>query len=296
MIVDVAAAVLLREDGAFLLARRPAGKVYAGWWEFPGGKVEAGERAERALSRELREELGIGVRVAYPWITRVFAYEHATVRLHFFRVAAWDGVPRPREGQQLAWQHIGGPIADPLLPANGPVLRSLSLPDEYAITDAATSLEQIEARLRGGLRLLRLRGPRPACGNFEDEVVRLAREHEARLFSSTRLDLDGVHLTSAALLGQTARPAVPWCAASCHDRAQLEHAMALGLDFAVLGPVRPTATHPGAAVLGWDGFAAIARGASIPVYAIGGMRREDLADAWAAGAHGVAMIRGSWGG
>jgi 8-oxo-dGTP diphosphatase len=83
-------------------------------------------------------------------------------------------------------------------------------------------------------------------------------------------------------------------AASCHDAAELERAMALELDFAVLGPVRPTASHPSARVLGWDGFARLARGASIPVYAIGGVQRADLETAWRAGAHGLAMISGAW--
>jgi 8-oxo-dGTP diphosphatase len=87
-IVDVAAAVILRPDGAFLLACRPPGKVYAGYWEFPGGKVEPGEGLADALARELHEELGIDVVSATPWITRVFSYPHATVRLHFFRVFA----------------------------------------------------------------------------------------------------------------------------------------------------------------------------------------------------------------
>lgn len=103
-IVDVAAAVILRPDGAFLLARRPAGKVYAGYWEFPGGKVEPDEPLEDALARELHEELGIDVAAAAPWITRVFTYPHATVRLHFYRVFDWRGVPHPREAQAIVWQ------------------------------------------------------------------------------------------------------------------------------------------------------------------------------------------------
>lgn len=90
------------------------------------------------------------------------------------------------------------------------------------------------------------------------------------------------------------RPKGGLAAASCHTREELERAMQMELDFAVLGPVMPTASHDGAATLGWEGFAAIARGASIPVYAIGGMRRENLEDAWRAGAHGLAMISGSW--
>src|SRR6185437_10579761 len=96
-ITEVAAAVIER-PGEFLLAQRPEGKPYPGYWEFPGGKIEPGEDAHAALVRELAEELGIGVREASPWITRVYAYTHATVRLHFFRVTRWDGDPLPARG------------------------------------------------------------------------------------------------------------------------------------------------------------------------------------------------------
>jgi 8-oxo-dGTP diphosphatase len=102
--VDVAVAVLIRSDGRALLARRPAGKVYAGYWEFPGGKVEPGEPVEDALAREIREELGVAIERAHPWITRVFVYPHATVRLHFHRVVAWRGDPRALEHEAIAWQ------------------------------------------------------------------------------------------------------------------------------------------------------------------------------------------------
>ena len=94
--VEVAVAVLIRMDGRVLLARRPAGKVYAGYWEFPGGKVEPGESVRDALEREIREELAVEVERAHPWITRVFTYPHATVRLHFYRVLAWRGEPHRR--------------------------------------------------------------------------------------------------------------------------------------------------------------------------------------------------------
>ena len=164
MIVEVAAAVIERADGAFLLAQRPGGKVYAGYWEFPGGKAEPGEPAAQALARELHEELGIVVRRAYPWITRVFTYPHATVRLNFFRVLEWTGEPHPREDQAIAWQRWDAPLAKPMLPANAPVLASLALPHEYAITDAAAKgipamLSLLEIKLGEGLRLLQIREP-----------------------------------------------------------------------------------------------------------------------------------------
>ena len=105
-IVEVAAAVLQRPDNSFLLAQRPPDKIWAGYWEFPGGKIEPGETPYHALVRELREELGITVETAYPWLTRVYTYPHATVRLNFFRVTAWSGELHPHEGQQFAWQHV----------------------------------------------------------------------------------------------------------------------------------------------------------------------------------------------
>ena len=293
-IVDVAAAVLLRADGAFLLARRPEGKVYAGWWEFPGGKVEAGEAPSQALARELHEELGVDVRTAVPWITRVFTYEHATVRLHFFRVFAWEGVPHPREGQALTWQLPGTACVEPMLPANAPVLAALALPDEYAITSDDTTLAQVEARLGSGLRLLRIRGARMYAPGFVEAVQRAARAKGARVVGPPGAGLDGEHHDSASLRALRARPATPLCGASVHTREELEHAMALGLDFAVLGPALPTATHPGAPALGWKTFQRLVEGAGIPVYAIGGLQADTLATAQAAGAHGIAMIRGSW--
>lgn len=290
-----------RADGAFLLAQRPAGKVYAGWWEFPGGKVEPREPPAQALARELHEELGIEVRRAYPWITRIHAYEHALVRLNFFRVAEWAGEPHPREEQTIRWQRLDAPMAAPMLPANAPVLASLALPLEYAITDAEhlgieASLERIERRLRDGLRLIQLRD-RGLRGRdaFAGAVVALARRHGATLLLNGGPAIaDGVHFTASDLMKLRQRPERGLAAASCHSAEELAQAMRLQLDFAVLGPVAATASHPGAKLLGWEGFARIARGASIPVYAIGGLRPDDLDRARRAGAHGIAMIRGSW--
>jgi len=287
MVVEVAAAVIRRADGAFLLAQRPAGKVYAGYWEFPGGKVEPGEAAERALARELHEEIGIDACTAYPWITRVYAYPHATVRLNFFRVTAWKGDPHPREEQAITWQRFGAPLVEPMLPANAPVLAALALPHEYAITDAESRgreamLAKIRERLGAGLKLIQVRDKElPRREEFARSVLRLAHRHGARVLLNGGPAIgDGVHYTAAQLMSLHERPRGILGAASCHDAAELERAMALELDFAVLGPVRPTASHPSARVLGWDGFARLARGASIPVYAIGGVQRADLETAW----------------
>lgn len=301
MAVEVVAAVLQRPDGSFLLAQRPAGKVYAGWWEFPGGKVEKGEAPGHALARELHEELGIEVRVAYPWITRVHVYEHATVRLNFFRITEWRGEPHGREQQAFLWQRLDAPMAEPMLPANAPVLASLALPREYAITDAGrygveAMLAAIRRRLEQGLQLIQLRDKELADrAGFAKRVLDLAHAFGATvMINGGGVPGDGIHFTAMGLMALRERPKGGLAAASCHTREELERAIQLELDFAVLGPVMPTASHEGAPTLGWERFAEIARGSAIPIYAIGGMKPADLERAWRAGAHGLAMISGAW--
>jgi 8-oxo-dGTP diphosphatase len=119
--VDVAVGVLIAPDGRFLLTSRPEGKVYAGHWEFPGGKVELGESIEAALRRELHEELGITIGPAQPWQVKMHDYPHALVRLHFCKVFDWRGQFEMREGQQMAWQDLPATVK-PLLPGTLPVL------------------------------------------------------------------------------------------------------------------------------------------------------------------------------
>lgn len=314
-IVEVSAAVLLRTEGSYLLAQRPPDKIWAGYWEFPGGKVEPGETAHDALVRELREELGIDVVTAYPWITRVFTYPHATVRLNFFRVTEWCGELHPHEGQQFAWQPplppadgSGCAAVEPLLPANAPVLRALSLPQVYAISNATelgigSFLKKLQASLVAGLRLIQLREKdlsRDELRALAMRVVAMAHECGAKILLNGDVALarevgaDGVHLTSAQLAELRERPPIDWCAASCHSAEELRRAEALGCDFALLSPVLPTRSHPDAAALGWEKFAAMAAGSSIPVYALGGLRREDMRVAWQHGAHGIALLRQAW--
>ena len=123
--VDVAVGVLIDGEGRFLLTSRPPGKVYADYWEFPGGKLEAGERPEDSLIRELHEELGITIAGAEPWKIELMDYPHARVRLHFCKVRRWSGEFEMREGQQMAWQSL--PVAvRPVLPGTVPVLRWLA--------------------------------------------------------------------------------------------------------------------------------------------------------------------------
>jgi 8-oxo-dGTP diphosphatase len=307
--IQVAVGVIRRPDGRVLLAERPPGKAMAGYWEFPGGKIEPGESPRDALARELHEELFIDIGSAQPWITRTYRYPHAVASLQLFRVSEWEGEPHGREDQRLSWQDPARVDVAPLLPANHDIMEALRLPPLYAITRAGRLgvdifLERLQAALAGGVRLVQVREKdmdAATLRRFARDVVALSHAHGARVLVNGDAGLaresgaDGVHLQTAQYLGLDAPPLtdMPW-AASCHDRGELLQAARLGAQFAVLSPILPTQSHPGAPVLGWDGFTAACRGLPMPVYALGGMHTGLLDTALAHNAHGIAMLSGLW--
>lgn len=306
--IEVAAAVLQRPDGTFLLAQRPVGKAYEGYWEFPGGKIELGESPHQALCRELDEELGITVTTSYPWLFREYTYPHATVRLHFFRVVAWQGEPHGRETQQLRWQRMSDISVSPILPANEPILRALSLPNYYAISNAGALgcdefIVRLERALQNGLQLLQVREKKLSANDlFElsQRVVQLAHRYGAKVLINgdaelaNNIDADGVHYSSEQLLSCRQKPQFYWCAASCHNAIELGRAEELGFDFALLSPVLPTQSHPGEPHLGWEKFSALTSETKIPIYALGGLTVDDLSVAQQHGAHGIALLSQAW--
>ncbi len=307
-LVNVAVAVVQRADGCVLLAERPRGKVSGGYWEFPGGKFDAGERAEQALAREVREEVGIELNRAQPWMTYEHDYADRRVRLHFFRITAWHGTPHGREGQRLSWEDPAAVTVAPLLPANDRILQALNLPPVYALTHAAKYgaaefLRRLEQGLARGVRLIQLRELEMAPGQlaqFARRVIMLAHRYDARVLVygneslARQVGSDGVHIPCTRLAQLSARPDMPLCAASCHNAEHLAQAARLSVDFAVLSQVLPTASHPGEPGLGWPRFAELVRNYPLPVYALGGMRLDLLDTARHHGAHGVALLSGIW--
>lgn len=305
-IVDVVAGTLIDSQGRFLLGSRPEGKPYAGYWEFPGGKIEPGETPFEALRREFEEELGITVQQATPWMTKTHVYEHATVHLRFYRVWQWRGEFVMHEGQSIAWQTPGELTVGPMLPANGPILKALELPPLLPITCAGElGADAILARLeQNPPPVLLVREPqlsRTELEGFVRAVAERVRPHGGKVWVNADpawlagWPIDGVHLTEARLLAASARPDWPWVGASVHSAAAIQKAAELGADYLLLGHVKPTPTHPDKPALGWDGFECrLASGTPLPVYALGGLSAADLADAQRSGAHGVALMRGAW--
>lgn len=307
-VVNVAAAVLRREDGMVLLASRPEGKGWAGWWEFPGGKIEAGETAFQALVREIDEELGVQVLEAYSWLTRTFDYPEKTVKLHFFMVRKWQGSPGGKEGQILSWQNPHAVTVSPTLPANTPILDALKLPDVYAITNQhelgeEVFFERLNEQLKRGLRLIQIREKDlddVQLSYFTQRILALTSHFQAKVLVNAPLEqvqsmrVDGIHLTSDRLMALDQKPPGLLVSASCHNASELNQAAKLGLDFVVLSPVLPTKSHPQESAMGWEDFSALIEDYPLPVYALGGMRPSHLNQAWTAGAHGVAMLREVW--
>lgn len=304
-IVEVAVGALVRADGAVLVMERLPGTPYAGRWEFPGGKFEPGEDADAALERELREELGITPDEARPLMRIRHDYPERKVRLHCIKVTAWRGDIVAREGHALHWGRPDALHALAMLAADRPLIAALELPDRYAITRDAASpalLADIERLIGRGHTLIQFRAPSLGAG-FEpvaQQAIDRCRARGVTLLVNTTpsiaraLDADGVHLNSRELMALAARPlpADRWVAASCHDRAELLHAVRVGCDFAVLGPVRPTRSHPDAPPLGWERFAGLVDCAGLPVFALGGLTVADRGRAWRAHGQGVAGITG----
>ena len=320
VVTEAAVGVIQRDNGLVLLGQRPAGKPWAGYWEFPGGKIEDGETPAHALVRELQEELGITPTRYYPWITRSYDYDAKynaqgvlespakTVKLHFFIVAEWDGEPLGLEQQTLSWQNPEKITVGPMLPANAPILTGLGLSPVYAISNLAELgeelfFERLSAALEGGLMMIQIREKQLAAEElklFAERVVEVAAPYEAKVFINSDLSLaqalnaSGVHFSSRQLMALQSKPHGLLCGASCHDGAELQQAASLGLDYVMLSPVQPTLSHAGAAVLGWDKFADLIKDYPLPVYALGGMQTNDLPTARAKGAHGIALQRAIW--
>ena len=309
-VIHVVAGVIRDREGRILLTQRPPGKHLAGLWEFPGGKRESGESPEEALRRELHEEIGIDVGalrrvICFPW-----DYAEKSIFLDVYNIADFSGTPHGREGQAIRWEFVDSLPNIPMPAADVPIVAALRLPDRYAITpepsgDPTIFLAGLEKVLRTGVKLIQLRSkqiPRDSLADIAAQSHALARRYDAHLILNgnmdlvERLELSGVHLSSVELMACRRRPLNRsfWVGASCHNQTELEHAVRIDVDFAVLGPVMPTNSHPNAEPLGWKHFSQLCKNLPLPIYALGGMTSADLPNALAARAQGIAGISTFW--
>ena len=304
--IHVVAAVITDARGRILLNRRTGNSDMAGLWEFPGGKREPGESSEQALVRELREELGIEAEIG-EWLMDVpQLYPDKRLRLEVRMVRHWKGTARGREGQAITWVTPDKLSRYSMPPADLPVVAALRHPQHYLVTpepgnDNGAWLAGVDAAVAGGIRRVQVRTPAVAdrAGLARQVVERCGGKVDVLLNRDIGLARElgvGVHLGGEQLSALEARP-LPGSVlvgASCHDLAQLQAAQRLGCDFAVLGPVMVTATHPGVQPLGWEAFEQLREKVSLPIYAIGGMTAGDVPDARRHGGQGVAAIRALW--
>ena len=309
-IVEVVAGVLQDVRGRILLARRTEGRDLAGLWEFPGGKRELYETSDAALIRELDEELGIQAELGASLICVPHRYPHKRLRLDVRRIACWRGTPKGHEGQALAWVPPGKLASYAMPAADRPVVAALLQPDRYLVTpapadDASTWLQLLQQALDAGVARVQLRASPEMdptrwrvliidavqrCRNAGVDVLINADATLARELGV------GVHLRAAQLHQLHQRPLADGAlvAASCHTAGDLLRAEELACDFAVLGPVCATSTHPEMTGIGWTKFAAMREMVSLPIYAIGGMHPSKIEIARAHGAQGIAAITALW--
>lgn len=302
-------AVLRDADGNVLINQRPAGKMQAGRWEFPGGKLEPGEGRFAGLARELQEELGVSIVSASPLVRVRHQYPEINVLLDVMQVDDWQGNPASREQQALKWVAPEQLPFEDILEADKPIIQSIRLPDKLLVTPDTASesdfLQQLNASLAGGIRLVQFRAPSLADDDYRlmaRKVAACCEQHHADLILNRSVDVvhdipsAGLHLSSAQLYQHTSRP-VPvnqWLSVACHSRHDLERAREIDADFALLSPVNKTQSHPECKPLGWERFAEWVDAAQLPVFALGGMQQADVVLARRHGGQGIAAIRGLW--
>ncbi|MCG8434762.1 MAG: Nudix family hydrolase [Gammaproteobacteria bacterium] len=308
--VHVVAAILTDAHGRVLVNKRPADKTLAGYWEFPGGKLERGESPVDGLRRELREELDIEVVEAHPFIQISHDYPDKKVFLDVWRVRNFMGSISAMEAQEIAWLTVSDLSNVQLLEADFPILKALRLPDKILITPptfhaSERQLAIMREAIADGANLIQLRVP--GLGDEEllavsEKTIQVCHSENATLIVNhspefaARCGAEGLHLNARRLMTLRSRPeGMQWVSASCHNLSEIHRANSLELDFITISPVKSTSSHPAAKLLGWEKFSELASSANMPVYALGGVDQSDLPTAWRFGACGIAAISSFWG-
>lgn len=314
-LVHVAVGVIVNADGKVLIAKRAQTAHQGGLWEFPGGKVDAGETVGQALVRELREELAINVEISQPLIQIRHHYPDKSVLLDVHKVVRFTGEPIGNEGQPVQWV-AAEDLTDFEFPAaNKPIISAINLPEKYLITGEFTGSADFISRLKLALslnvQLVQLRVEKFSIATHQyllEGAITLIENAGARAIVNCSAgdflqakamypkNYIGLQLNRHQARGLNERPVDEGVlfGVSCHNADEILHAQKIGADYLLLSPVLPTSSHPDAESLGWDQFSTLVELANIPVYALGGLREEHISLAQSYGAQGVAGISAWW--
>ncbi|AGF46627.1 7,8-dihydro-8-oxoguanine triphosphatase [Candidatus Kinetoplastibacterium desouzaii TCC079E] len=315
-IIKVSIGVILNNHNELLIAQRPKNELMPVLWGLPGGKVEGQETTSDALHRELEEELGIKVTKFYPWIKQTYQKQKIKYDLFFYRVVEWDGTAYGREKQLITWANIDSITHKyNLLPTTFHVLRCFKIPNTYAITSINSKehvkdfLNRLNIAINNGISLIQFREPNWNEGPFSDsllaimrKILSICKQHKVKLLinsvhpESWWAEANGVHLRSIDMKKYSHKPKFikqnSLIGVSAHNSNDLEYAYShINADFAVLGPVLPTLSHPNDPGIGWDNFKNEIMNSRIPVFSLGGQSEQNRETAYQNGAHGIAGIR-----
>lgn len=313
-ILQVAIAVIVNDESEVLLGLRDQQAHQGGLWEFPGGKIESGESVMQAVTREVREELGIEISHSVPFKSIQYTYPDKQLILHVCLVETFHGTPIGAEGQPLKWLAIDSLKPSQFPAANRSIIRALQLPKTYMISGKFTSSEDFLARLhnslRQGVRLLQMRCPELEASAFivlAQQATQLCVQFDARLLLNTTPAIyhlireqgykpAGLHLNGRLLneVQQRPLPTDEILSVSCHSLQDIEQASKLAADCLLYSPIKHTHSHPEAKPLGWQAFADAVAASDICSYALGGMQLEDIEQARRLGGQGIAAISCLW--
>ncbi|CAH9014668.1 Nudix family hydrolase [Candidatus Nitrosacidococcus sp. I8] len=311
MLHQVAIGVIINQQGQVLLAKRALHVHQGNLWEFPGGKLELRENTYEALIRELKEELDITILSARPLLQTYYHYPDRLIQLNVYKINRFSGVPRGKEGQPIVWVFPQDLKNYAFPPASQHIIKAILLPSIYLITsDFAGNQQEFLANLKvsldSGIRLIQLRVKNISQADYiylAEKAKNLCANYQAALLVNSHFEwintvnVDGIHLTSNQLMNLSNRPldSDQWVVASCHNKEELAHAARIGVDFAVLGPVFKTQSHPNTSSMGWQQFQEFIKEVPFPVYGLGGLTLDHIQESWNYGAQGIAAIGVLWG-
>lgn len=301
---------VLKQADQVLLSVRQKHQAYADYWEFPGGKVEAGETVEQALIREFHEEVGIETHDWQPLIQIPWDYEHASVMLNVYVSESFSGEPHGKEGQEVSWVNVSELEGYRFPEANAGIVSALRLPNAMMITggfsDADDALAKLDAALLDGIRLVQLRAKKMEEADFlvfAQKAIHKVHAHQGIVLINGKPEwleklpeADGLQLASTDLTHWTERPIATdkLLSISTHNALEIAKALELRADVLLLSPVKPTSSHPDMEALGWQAFQSLSQNVPVPVYALGGMKASDISEARERGGQGVAAISSYW--